>query len=504
MNFSRIRQAFLIGAIASVTGAIFVTSAGYAAGFTGTVTIVHINDVHANVAETDKQIGYAKIAGFVEQTRAANPNTLFLDAGDVIAGNPYASIDRGLGFVPILNTLGLNAMTAGNSEFAYGSEHLRKFADGLNYPLLVDNMVSRETGKPLSEGYTLVELPNGLTAGIIGITTYQSGLMASTDLEYTDGVAAAQRLVLEARDAGADFVVGLFHVGELEEKLNSQMIIDAAKGIDVVIDGHSHTGHPNGLEHNGVIIAQTSGNGETVGLVDLAFVDGRISGTTARLLDRAAFDDVPDKADTRSAVDAFLLTANAFFDEVIGETTVTLEGTRDIVRTQETNLGNLFTDAIREASDAQLAFLPAGYIGGHIEPGPIDRRTIQTIARIEVEIAKVELTGAQLVSFVNSTIDTFPEPSGSLLHVSGGTYKIDPDADEVKVHSFTVGGEPLDPDKTYSTAVVVGALTRPGISEGKVLSRHGTTPEILEAYVKAHSPVSPQSEGRFGAEPTAN
>ena len=152
MNFSRIRRAFLIGAIASVTGAMFVTSAGYAAGFTGTVTIVHINDVHANVAETDKQIGYAKIAGFVEQTRAANPNTLFLDAGDVIAGNPYASIDRGLGFVHILNTLGLNAMTAGNSEFAYGSEHLRKFADGLNYPLLVDNMVSRETGKPLSEG----------------------------------------------------------------------------------------------------------------------------------------------------------------------------------------------------------------------------------------------------------------------------------------------------------------------------------------------------------------
>jgi hypothetical protein len=85
--------------------------------------------------------------------------------------------------------------------------------------------------------------------------------------------------------------------------------------------------------------------------------------------------------------------------------------------------------------------------------------------------------------------------------VSGGTYRIDPEAEGVRAHSFTVDGEPLSADQTYSVAVVVGALNRPGISEGVVISRHGTTPEILEAYVRENSPLSPQIEGRFGAEP---
>ncbi|NLG46407.1 bifunctional UDP-sugar hydrolase/5'-nucleotidase [Gordonia sp. (in: high G+C Gram-positive bacteria)] len=489
----------LLIASTALAGVAALGTASLAADFTGTVTIVHINDVHAHIDGTDTQIGYPKIAGFVEQTRAENPNTLFLDAGDAIAGDPYASIDRGLGFLPILNTLGIDAMTAGNSEFAYGSDHLKTFAAGLNYPLLVDNMVYTATGEPFSEGFTLVELPNGMTAGIVGVTTHQSGVMASTDLEYVDAVAATERLVGEATEAGADFIVGLLHLGELEEDSNSLAVAEQVEGLDVIIDGNSHTGHPSGLIHNDVLIAQTSGNGETVGVVDLAFVDGKFTGAEARLLDRASLDNVPEKAATRAALDVFLATATEFFNEIVGSTDVTLEGTRDVVRTQETNLGNLFTDAVREAAGAQLAFLPAGYIGGVTEPGPIDRRTVQTMARIEVEIVKMELTGEQVVAFVDSTVGTFPESSGSLLHVSGGTYRIDPDAEGTKAHSFTVEGAPLSPEDTYSVAVVVGALSRPGISEGTLISRHGNTPQILEAYLKANSPVAPQVEGRFGA-----
>ena len=220
----------LLIASTALAGVAALGTASLAADFTGTVTIVHINDVHAHIDGTDTQIGYPKIAGFVEQTRAENPNTLFLDAGDAIAGDPYASIDRGLGFLPILNTLGIDAMTAGNSEFAYGSDHLKTFAAGLSYPLLVDNMVYTATGEPFSEGFTLVELPNGMTAGIVGVTTHQSGVMASTDLEYVDAVAATERLVGEATEAGADFIVGLLHLGELEEDVQRDPGDDQGRG----------------------------------------------------------------------------------------------------------------------------------------------------------------------------------------------------------------------------------------------------------------------------------
>lgn len=505
MNFRISKRINLIKVVALAVSAAIVGSSSFAADFTGTVAIVHVNDVHANIAETKRVIGYPKIAAFADQMKAANPNTLFLDAGDVIAGSPYAAIDKGLGFIPILNTLGLDVMTAGNSEFAFGSENLRTFADGLNYPVLVDNMVYSATDEPFTEGYALVELSNGMKAGVIGVTTHQSALMASTDLEYVDGVAAAQRLVDAANEAGADFIIALLHVGEKEEQFNSLQVVDRVEGIDVVIDGHSHTSHPEGLIHNGILIAQTKGKGSEVGVVELAFVDGEMTGATALVHERAYFDEAREKSETRAALDNFLVTANTFFDQVVGATDVELEGTRGIVRTQETNLGNMFTDSIRESAGADLAFLPAGYIGGLTAPGPIDFRTVQVMARIEVEIVQVEMTGAQVVAFVESTVGTFPEASGSFLQVSGGSYRIDADqAEGSRAHSFMVGGAPIDLDEIYGVAVVVGALTRPGVNEGTLISRHGTTPKILEDYVRNNSPVAPQVEGRIGAAPSSN
>lgn len=500
MNYRISRRAALLKAVALAVSTAIVGSSSFAADFTGTVSIVHINDVHANIAESKRVIGYPKIAAFADQIRAENPNTLFLDAGDVIAGSPYAAIDKGLGFVPILNTLGLDVMTAGNSEFAFGSENLRTFADGLNYPVLVDNMVYSATSEPFTEGYTLVELPNGMKAGIIGVTTHQSALMASTDLEYVDGVAASQRLVDAANEAGADFIVALLHVGEKEEQFNSLMVVDQVGGIDVVIDGHSHTSHAEGLVHNGILIAQTKGKGSEVGVVELSFVDGKMTGATARVHERAYFDEAAEKPETGAALDEFLVTANTFFDQVVGATDVELEGTRGIVRTQETNLGNMFTDAIRDSAGADLAFLPAGYIGGLTEPGPIDFRTVQVMARIEVEIVQVEMTGAQVVAFVESTVGTYPEASGSFLQVSGASYRIDADqAEGSRAHSFMVDGAPIGLEDTYGVAVVVGALKRPGVKDGTLISRHGTTPQILEDYVRDNSPVAPQLEGRIGA-----
>jgi 5'-nucleotidase/UDP-sugar diphosphatase len=161
-----------------------LSTAAIANDFTGNVRIVHINDVHAHVIETKEQIGYPKIAQFIAQERAAHENIIVLDAGDVIAGNPYASVDKGASFAPILNTLGLDVMTAGNAEFVFGSEHLARFRDTLDYPMLVGNMVYKDTEKPFADGHLILDLPNGLRAGIVGVTTPASANMGSKDLKY--------------------------------------------------------------------------------------------------------------------------------------------------------------------------------------------------------------------------------------------------------------------------------------------------------------------------------
>jgi 5'-nucleotidase/UDP-sugar diphosphatase len=98
------------------------------------------------------------------------------------------------------------------------------------------------------------------------------------------------------RAAGADFVIGLLHVGEIDPTLNTPMIAERVKGLDVIIDGHSHTKHPNGLVHNGILIAQAGQFGENIGIVDLKFEKGGIVGVEASLRERASFEDAPEKS----------------------------------------------------------------------------------------------------------------------------------------------------------------------------------------------------------------
>lgn len=485
-------------ALGQITALLAAASAprASATGFTGAVTIVHINDVHGHLVEADRQIGYARMGGFFDRMRAENPNTLVLDAGDVLSGNAYAALDRGLGFAPVLNTLGIDAMTAGNADFVYGSATLRDFAGRLAYPLLCGNMVAADSGTPVTPGLALVALPNGMTVGIVGVTTPVSAEVGATDLEYRDAAEVAQALVDAARAQGADIVIGLLHLGELDARMNSLMITERVRGLDVIVDGHSHTAYPEGRLSNGLLITQTGQFGEAVGVIDLAFTDGRLTGATARLEDGAALAGVPEKAETVAALAPFLARAEAVFAEPCGQTAVLLDGRREAVRTGETNLGNMFTDAMRARTGADLALLEAGYIGGQVAPGEINRRALLSMARVEAEVVVVEVTGAQIAGFLNSASALFPKPSGALLQISGGSYRIAPGS-AAPATDVRVGGAPLRPEGRYTVAMVVGSLRLIGSDPGRIRSRAGRTAEILEAHLAANSPVAPTTEGRI-------
>lgn len=470
--------------------------------FSGTITIIQINDIHGQLTETDTHIGYPKIAAFVAEKLDENPNTLVLDAGDVIAGHRYATIDAGLSFAPILNTIGFDAMVAGNAEFISGTENLRAFERLIDYPMLVGNLVYRDSGDLVGPGHLILELENGMRVGLVGATSPVSAVMGSTDVVYVDAISSTRHFVNKLRSADVDVVVGLFHLGEIDPVMNSFMVADADTGLDIIIDGHSHTVFPEGIVRNGVLISQAGGYGTHVGVVDLTFDDGELVETSARLYDRAYFADRPEKPETRAALDEFLAVADEFFEEVIGETAVALDGRREVVRVSETTLGNLTTDAVRHHTGADIAIVPAGYMDGHFEPGELTRGDLFTMVRIDTEIVVMELTGSQLTDYLSHTSATFPEPAGAFAQISGGTYWIDADGDTPVVHSVTVGGEPISKDETYTVAVIVNHLERPGTSEGTVLSHHGMTSQILAGYLAENSPVTPEVEDRFGAAPT--
>ncbi|MFV0434680.1 MAG: 5'-nucleotidase C-terminal domain-containing protein [Leucobacter sp.] len=468
--------------------------------FTGTVSIVHINDVHSNVFESATNIGYAKVAGYADQVKAENPNTLFLDAGDWLAGSPYSAFDQGASLVPVMNTLGLDATTVGNAEFTYGSSVLKERMSALNYPSLGGNMVYKDGGESIAPTTTKLTLDNGMTVGLVGVTTPLSAAMGATDLEYVDAIEVAQQGVDQLKAEGVDLLIGLVHLGELDKDMTSVKLAEAITDFDVIIDGHSHTPFPDGLMANGTLIAQAGGFSDYVGRVDLTVTDGEVTGVAAQLRNKAQVADVTPKATTQAALSELQSKADAYFATVIGSTSVHLDGNRTKVRTGEAEVANMFTDAVREASGADVALLGAGFIGGNIQPGPITRQQLLEIARVDTSVLLKRMTGAQLQAYLKRATQEYPAESGTFPHISGGSYRIDTAAEQ-RIHSVTVGGEALDADREYLVAIPAGGGEFPGAIDAPTIEDLGSATPMLEEYLAAHSPVAPQLECRFGQAP---
>lgn len=471
-------------------------SSASAAGQAKTLTIVHVNDVHGNVEETETSIGYPKIAAFIDKMKTEDPNTIALDAGDTFAGTPNAAFDKGQSIATVLNTIDFDAYTAGNNGFYLGKAPMEALAAALPYPTLAGNVVDGSGQNPWQR-YTTIEMPNGLIVGIVSATCG-----SDPDLTFLDPVETLQRDVDEIR-ADVDVVVALLHLGLEDSSGNTSIkVANEVSGIDVIIDAHCHTVLEEGRIENGVLIAQTGEYGNNVGVVTLTIpADGTIS-AAARLVTREEMAGESEKEETAAALATLVEDANVYFAQAVGETAVELVGTRDIIRAQETNLGNFVADVIRDATGADVSIVKAGTIGGEIPAGEITKRDILAIARVSVTYEVFEITGAQLLQLINDGCKEYPEPSGSFSQVSGVSFVIDPSQPaEERVHSVKVGGEALDLEKTYRVAASAQAMG--GLEVAPAQSGFAPSEVLIEDYIVQNSPINPQVEGRIteGAKP---
>ena len=456
-----------------------------------TITIVHVNDIHGYVEETDTAIGYPKIAAFIEQMKADDPNTIALDAGDTFGGSPSVSFDQAESVIAVLNTIAFDAMVLGNHDLFLDLDWLKTITGSLHYPALAGNISAPDGGENPFDAYTVITLKNGLKAGIVTATTGGA-----------DPVASLQAQVNEI-NTQADIVIALIHLGtEDASGKTSLLIAREVEGIDVIIDGHSHTVLEEGMVVNGTLIAQTGEYSNHIGVVELTVVGGKLDSARARLVTKEEMLDGKEKEDTAAALAELVKKRDIYLNQVIGDTTVALNGTRNMIRTQETNLGNLYADVMRELTKADTAIAIAGTVGGEIPAGKITKNDILSISRVSTTYVAVELTGADILAALNAFITEYPKSSGTFLQVSGMTIKIDPDQEAgSKVHSITVNGEDLEPEKTYTIAVPHDTVSSPGLVNGTVIGNVQEASEVvLENYITANSPISPQLEGRITEE----
>ena len=471
------------------------------------LTIIHTNDVHSRVKGNDEAlIGYARLATKVKELKEENPNVLVLDAGDTTHGLPIATISKGESIINLMNKVGYDAMTPGNHDFNYGYKRLLELSKKAEFPILGSNLIKEDGTRDLEE-YVIKEF-DGLKIGIFGLATpeskYKSNPKNTEGVDFKDPVEVAEEMVKKLQAENVDMIIALVHLGIDEESEIKSTDIAKVEGIDLIVDGHSHTKLDEGQLEENALLVQTGNYLNNIGLVNIKFVDGKISEKTAKLIEFEEAKELIEDEDIKNAIEELDVENEKITSVVVGKTKTKLEGTREIVRGGESNLGNLATDAMLDTTGADVALTNGGGIRASIEPGEITMGDVLEVFPFGNYIVVKEVKGSDIKQALEHGAKSYPEPAGGFPHVAGMTYDIDTSKEEGnRIIDIMINGEPIDLEKTYSLAtndfMAVGGDGYEMLADGELVGEFEGLDEALVNYIKELGEVDYKVEGRIPA-----
>ena len=442
----------------------------------GSIIILHTNDVHGAID------GYAKAAALKKTYEEMGAYVLLMDAGDFIQGDPTVSTSEGATAVELMNLAGYDVAAPGNHEFDYGYANLKALASEADFPIVAANVLYG--GKAAFNDNVTFTAPDGTKIGVFGLDTPETATKAHpakikgvTFLADDELFACAQEQVNELEAEGCDIIVCLGHLGIDDESTGNRSmdLLEEVDGIDLFIDGHSHSDLDDiagavgeSCMVNDTILTSTGTKFENIGLVVIS--DGVMEATAIPTADITVKPDgtVADRAAAiQKAVDDE-------YGAVFAKTEVELNGVKAEVRTGETNLGNLITDALvwgaaEAGTKVDAAVTNGGGIRASISKGGITKKDINTVLPFGNTLSIVKVTGAELLEALEASTYCTPETIGGFPHVSGIVFTVDTgkvyDQGEQypgstyygpksiqRVSIQSVGGKAFDPNATYTIA----------------------------------------------------
>ena len=474
------------------------------------ITILHTNDMHSRILPADDRglsIGFPEIAAAVRAVRTLNPDTLFLDAGDTLHGMPDINISRGENMVKLMNTLGYDAMAPGNHDYNYGSERLQELSKELHFPVLSANVVDRKTGKPLFAASKTFVL-DGVRIAVFGLTTpetaYKAAPQGVKDVKFVDAIDAAKKMVRQLRKNN-DVVIALAHIGlDKSSVVTSDQLAAAVPGIDIIIDGHSHTELPQGRLAGNTLIAQTGSCDHNLGRVDFVVKDHKIIGKTARLYNAEELKQLAPEPDAAVAqmIQDIKQSNDKLFDVVVANSKVSLSSDRGLVRCEESALGDLSADAMRVETGADIALVNGGSLRSDLRAGNVTKRDMMAIFPFGNTIRKAEVSGAQLLQAMEHSVAAYPALSGAFLQVSGIRFTFDAAAEPGhRVTQLFVAGQPVQAAKLYTVAINdfmhSGGDGYDMLMGTKIVGEYGTMEELFSAYLNQYGVTITATDGRI-------
>jgi len=471
------------------------------------VTLLHFNDFHGHLLPDppDKaghsKGGLARMATMVQQTRqwnnAHHVPTLLLEGGDILQGTPLSTVYQGEPDFTCLNMMGVDFMTLGNHEFDFGLQNLLVRMDQAAFPVRSANVF--RDGKMLTGTGIMLKRVGAETAAIIGLTTPDTKIESSpanvADLDFAEA-AQTMRAQIARLPANVKLIIAVTHLGQ---PADVKLARDVPQ-IDVIIGGHSHDAIERPRQIGQTLICQAGSYGAYLGQLDAYVEDGQIVRHRGFL--RRINETVPERADVAGVIKQYADKLEKEMSKIVGQAAVPLEGDRKLVRSQETNLGNLVADAMRERAQADVAFVNGGGVRASIDAGPITLGELLTVLPFNNELVTMELTGAQLRQVLDQNAQASTnEDNGGFLQVSGMGFTLR----GTTVADIMVGGHPLQADRTYKVATVdflsTGGNGYTAFLQGQDVRKVGALVSALVLeYLTAHQPVAPQVEGRIRIE----
>lgn len=403
------------------------------------IVILYDNDVHCAVD------GYEDMAALKKEMRSQSKYVSLVSCGDFVQGDVIGSISKGNAIIRIMNRVGYDVVTLGNHEFDYTIPQLKKLMNALDAEVVSCNFTKTSNDKPLYQSYTMMEYGKTKVA-FVGITTPESftkstpAYFQNSKGEFVYSFAGdatgkalykkVQKAVNAARKAGADYVVALSHLGteSVTEQWSAQSVVKNTYGIDVVLDGHSHSTIASMKVKNKkgqkVTISSTGTKFANVGQLVIT-KKGKITTKLITLGEENHFEN--------EAVAGYITQMKNEYgkrlEEVIGKTDVDLttldaDGNR-AVRNAETNLGDFCADAFRYALDADVAVMNGGGIRSNVAAGDLTYNDMISVFPFGNYGCVIEVTGQQIKDALELGVKNYPEESGGFLQVSGMKYTID-------------------------------------------------------------------------------
>ncbi|WP_196588521.1 bifunctional UDP-sugar hydrolase/5'-nucleotidase UshA [Aliivibrio fischeri] len=502
------------------------------------ITVLHTNDNHGRFWQNKYgEYGMAARKTLIDDIRtevqAEGGSVLLLSGGDINTGVPESDLQDAEPDFKGMNKIGYDAIALGNHEFDNPLDVLQKQIDWAEFPMLSANIYDKKTGERMYQAYEIFE-KQGIKIAVVGLTTEDTAKIGNPEyigsLEFRDPKLEAKKVIAELNETEKpDLIFAVTHMGHYENGergINAPGDVALARSLDMgeldmIVGGHSQEPvcmeGPNLIkknfkpgdeckpdQQNGTWIVQAHEWGKYVGKADFEFRNGELEMVSYDLIPvnlkkkvnidgkkQRVFieDEIEQDAELLAFLKPFQEKGQGQLNVKIASTNGKLEGDRNVVRFEQTNLGRLIATSHMVRAKADFAVMNSGGVRDSIEAGDVTYKDVLTVQPFGNIVTYADMTGKEVLDYLN-VVATKPVDSGAYAQFAG----IKMTVENGKVSNVFIGGKQLRLDKTYRFTVpsynAAGGDGYPKISDHPGYVNTGfVDAEVLKDFLETNSPI---------------